>query len=173
MVSYSLTLNHLLFEETHSAHILVTLYSDILVFSYLCKRRRDKESLFSRRFSFLAKVPDYYSGSFFLFFSSGHRPHPVCTTFCTDFNRLTYNPAVTGSSPCFSHKRFRAFSKADETEGSPLSIFFRHCATFFSKLFCLQRSPFKFFDVLLQTGFSKSPMGPPFYNFKNFALFEP
>ena len=42
------------------------------------------------------------------------------------------NPAVTGSSPCFSQKLFRAFAKVDETERS----FFRHCATFFL-FFCL------------------------------------
>ena len=52
--------------------------------------------------------------------------------FLVDFTRFTVNPAVTGSSPCFSQKRFRAFAEADETEGSPLPIFFRHCATFFS-----------------------------------------
>ena len=39
------------------------------------------------------------------------------------------NPAVTGPSPCFSQKLFRAFAKVDETEGSHLSIFFRHCAS--------------------------------------------
>ena len=56
----------------------------------------------------------------------------VYVLFSTDLTRFTMNPAVTGSSPCFSQKLFRAFSKADETEGSPLSIFFRHCATFFA-----------------------------------------
>ena len=29
-----------------------------------------------------------------------------------------------------------------------------------------------YFHTLEQTGVSKSPKGPPFYNFKNFALFE-
>ena len=28
-----------------------------------------------------------------------------------------------------------------------------------------------FFDILQQTGFSKSPKSPPFYNFKNFVRF--
>ena len=29
------------------------------------------------------------------FFSSDHKPHPVCTTFSTDFNQFRGNPAVT------------------------------------------------------------------------------
>ena len=30
-----------------------------------------------------------------------------------------------------------------------------------------------FFDILQKTGFSRTGKGPPFYNFQNFALFEP
>ena len=50
-----------------------------------------------------------------------------------------------------------------------------HFSFFFRKLkkidiFCLQRVPFDIllFDILQQTGFSKSPKGPRFYRFKNF-----
>ena len=32
---------------------------------------------------------------------------------------------------------------------------------------------FNFRNILQQTGFSRNPNGPLFYNFKNFALFEP
>ena len=60
--------------------------------------------------------------------------------FSTDFTRFTVNPAVTGSSPCFSQKLFRAFTKAEETEGSPLSIFFS-TVRFFFRIFSLQRVP--------------------------------
>ena len=45
---------------------------------------------------------------------------------------------------------------------------------FFRKFFqCLQRvmsPPFNFFDILQQTGFSKSRKGPPFYKFKNMLI---
>ena len=47
------------------------------------------------------------------------------------------------------------------------SNFFSEFSNFFE---CLQRA---IFDILQQNGFSKSRNGPPFYNFINFALFEP
>ena len=67
-------------------------------------------------------------------------------------------------------------------KGSPLSSF-RHCETVskfsffvFSKVFSEKIPNFfyfllQFFDILQQTGFSKSWKGPPFYKFKNLALF--
>ena len=57
---------------------------------------------------------------------------PLCST---TFTLFTVNPAVTGSSPCFSQNLFRVFAKADETEGSPLSIFSALCD------FCARRVP--------------------------------
>ena len=70
-------------------------------------------------------------------------------------------------------------------KGLPFYVF-RHYATvqnshfsfFFRKLkkwsfFVSKGSPFNLFDILQYTGFSKSPKDPPFYRFKNFALFEP
>ena len=127
--------------------------------------------VFSRRFS-REKCPTLTVASFFYFFSSDHRPHRVCTTFYRLHSRshvlvstrFTVNPAVTGSSPCFSQKLFRA-------------IFFRHCATlnffsalcdFFSIFLSPKGPPFKFFDILQQTEVSKSPKGPPFLVFRHY-----
>ena len=61
----------------------------------------------------------------------------------------------------FEHLRKRMTLKG------PLFQFFRHCANFFSKILFPSKGPFIFFDILQQTGFSTSPKGPPFYNFKN------
>ena len=87
--------------------------------------------------------------------------------FSTDFNQFTGNPAVMGSSPCFDQKLFRAFAKADKTEGSPLSLFSALC-DFFSEFFLLQRVPFDIFDLLQQTRVSKSPKGFPLYIFRHY-----
>ena len=47
--------------------------------------------------------------------------------------------------------------------------FFRHCETFFSKYFCLQRvPPSSFFDILQQIEVSKSPKGLPFQVFRHY-----
>ena len=59
-------------------------------------------------------------------------------------------------------------------KGSPLYIF-RHYDTFkififrffFENFLMSPKGFFNFFDLLQQTGFSKSPKGPPSYNFKN------
>ena len=86
--------------------------------------------------------------------------------FSTDFTRFTVNPAVTGSRPCFSQKLFRAFVKADETEGSPLPIFFRHCA-----IFLPSKGPtFKFSDILQQT--CQKAQRAPFKYFSTMTLFK-
>ena len=57
---------------------------------------------------------------------------------------------------------------------SKFSFFFEN---FYKKIFeFFKMSPkalLHFFDILLQTGFSESRNRPSFYNFKNFALFEP
>ena len=66
--------------------------------------------------------------------------------FSTDFTRFTVNPAVTGSSPCFSQKLFRAFAKADETEGPlfQLQLFSALCDFF--RIFLPSKGPtFKYF----------------------------
>ena len=60
--------------------------------------------------------------------------------FSADLTRFTVSPAVTGSSLCFSQKRFRAFAKANETEESPLSIFSGTVRLFFD-FFAFQRVP--------------------------------
>ena len=89
-------------------------------------------------------------------------------------------------------------NKKKETNGCPgkhnkgpkldISNFFWHYETFF-RIFLLQQAPSSIFYIpstsnfsmsqkgspfhtLEQTGVSKSPKGPPFYNSKNFALFE-
>ena len=106
------------------------------------------------------------------FFSSDHRPHRVCTTFCTDFTRFTVNPAVTGLSPCFSQKLFRAFANADETDWRVPFHFFRHCVTF-SIFFCIQRvPPSSFFDNLQQRKVPKSPKGVTFYVFRHYETVQ-
>ena len=84
------------------------------------------------------------------FFSSDHRPHRVCKDFTrlrvlvsTDFTRFTVNPAVTGSSPCFSQKLSNNF--------------FRHCATFnFFSALC----DFQFFSALCDFEFFWPSKGP-------------
>ena len=116
-----------------------------------------------------------------VFFSSDHRPHRVCTIFYRLHSRshvlvsarFTVNPAVTGSSPCFSQKLFRAIFSAlcDSLNffrhcATP-SNFFRHCATFFD-FFVAKGSPFMFFDILQQTEVSKRPKGPPFLVFRHY-----
>ena len=117
--------------------------------------------VFSRRFSRAS------------FFSSDHRPHRVCTTFYRLHSRshvlvstrFTVNPAVTGSSPCFSQKLFRAIFSAlcdsfNLFRHCATLIFFRHCATFFRNFFVAKGSPLKFFDILQQTEVSKNLKGP-------------
>ena len=68
---------------------------------------------------------------------------------------------VTSSSPCFGQKLFRAFPKAEDTEGSrPLFQFFPAlCYFFLENSFSFKGSPFNFFDILQQTGLSTSPKG--------------
>ena len=76
------------------------------------------------------------------------------------------------SSCSFSQKLFRAFAKADDTEGSLLSIFFRHCATFFSICLPSKGPTFKFFDILQQTKVPKSPKGLPFCVFLHYETVQ-
>ena len=61
-----------------------------------------------------------------------------------------------------------------ETVKNSHVLFFLENFIIFSKFFDVSAgSLLHFFDILQQTGFSKSPKSPPFYTFKNFALFEP
>ena len=84
--------------------------------------------------------------SCFFFFFRQTTDLIVYVLFSTEFTRFTVNPAVTGSSPCFSQKLFRAFVKADETEGSPLSILFGTVRLF--SIFLPSKGPtFKFFLI--------------------------
>ena len=103
--------------------------------------------IFSRRFS-SEKSPTITVTSFFFFFrqtpdlivyvppfTDFTRSRVLVSTVCT---RFTVNPAVTGSSPCFSQKLFRAFFWHCAT----LSIFFGALRLF--SIFYLQRvSPSK------------------------------
>ena len=49
--------------------------------------------------------------------------------------------------------------------------YFSFVRKFFQFLQRVVSPPSIFFDILQQTGFSESRKGPPFYKFKNFALF--
>ena len=97
--------------------------------------------------------------SFFPFFRQTTDLIVHVPLFSTNFIRLRGNPVVKGSNPCFSHKLFRALAKADETEGSPLSISFGTVRVF-SKISLSPKGPPRgpiCFDILQQTGVSKSP----------------
>ena len=83
-------------------------------------------------------------GLFFFFLRQTTDPFVYVPLFSTDFNQLTGNQAVTGSSPCFSQKRFRAFAKADETEGSLFHFFFG-TLRLFCEVFFPSKGPFQFF----------------------------
>ena len=73
--------------------------------------------VFSRHFS-SKKCPTITVASFFPFFSSDHRAHPVYTTFCAlcTFTKSTLYLILNASKASKNH------SKA---EGSPFPIFFR------------------------------------------------
>ena len=143
--------------------------------------RRLLALFFSRRFS-SEKSPTITVARFFSFFFRQTTDLIVYVPLLTDFTRshvlvstvftgFTVHPAVTGSSPCFSQKLFRAFAKADETEGSLLPIFFRHCATFF-EFFAFKRSHPHFFDILQQIKVPKSPKGLPFQIFWHYETVQ-
>ena len=118
---------------------------------------------------------------FFLFFSSDHRPHRECTTFyrlhvftrsrVVDSTRFTVNPAVTGSSPCFSQKLFRAiFIFFFGTVRLP--VFFGTVRLFFD-FFAFKGSQLQFFsDILQQTKVPKSPKGLSFYVFRHYETVQ-
>ena len=87
----------------------------------------------------------------------------------TVFTRLTVYPAVTGSSPCFSQKLFRAIFFSGLRD---YFNFFRHSAPFF-RFFCLQSiPPSSFFDILQQIKRPKSPKGLPFYVFWHYETVQ-
>ena len=108
---------------------------------------------------------------FFFFFRQTTELIVYVPLFSTDFARFTVNSAVTGSSPCFGQKLFRAFAEAGETEGSPLSIFLALC-DFFSNFLPSKGPTSKFFDILQQTKVPKSPKGLPFMYFGTMRLFK-
>ena len=83
------------------------------------------------------------------------------------FTRFTVNPAVTGSSPCFSQKLFRAIFFGTVR----LSIFFGSLRLFFD-FFTFKVSPSCFFDILKQTKVPKSPKGLPFYVFRHYETVQ-
>ena len=101
----------------------------------------------------------------FLFFSSDHRRHRVCTTFYRLHShshvlvstRFTVNPVVTGLSPCFRQKLFRAIFFGTVR----LFQFFSALCDFFFDIFLSPKGPpSSFFDILQQTEVSKSRKGP-------------
>ena len=90
----------------------------------------------------------------------------------TDFNRFTGNPAATGSSPCCSQKLFRAFAKADETEGFLPSFNFFGIVRLFLSFFTL-KGPFSFFFIFCnKLDFQKAQRVPPFPFFGTMRLFR-
>ena len=97
------------------------------------------------------------------FFSSDHRAHRVCTTFyrlyCRSHvlvsTRFTVNPAVTGSSPCFSQKLFRA-------------IFFGTVRLFFRIFFCRQRVPPSSFLIFCSKLKFQKAQRAPFLVFRHY-----
>ena len=132
---------------------------------------RTFHSFFNRRL-YMIKKPNYFNHSvlflvgaflgksarllhWLVFFSSDHRPHRVCTTFYRLHSRshvlvstrFTVNPAVTGSSPCFSQKFFRA-------------IFFG-TVRLFRNFFCRQRVPSTFLIFCSKLKFQKAQRVPP------------
>ena len=56
---------------------------------------------------------------------------------------------------------FYVFRHYEDVQNCHFSFFFRKSKKF-RNLFCLQRAPFTFFDILQQTGFPKNPKGPAF-----------
>ena len=83
----------------------------------------------------------------------------------TVFTQCTVNPVVTGSSPCFSQKLFRAIFLAL----CDLQFFSGTVRLFF--VFLPSKGPtFKFFfDILQQT---KVPKGLPFYVFRHYETVQ-
>ena len=91
--------------------------------NYRCiHSKRITNIFFSRRIS-SEKSPTIVVANFFFFFRQMTDLIVYVPLFSTEITRFTVKPAVTGSSPCFSQKVFRAFAEADETEGSRLSFF--------------------------------------------------
>ena len=89
--------------------------------------------------------------------------------FSTDLTWSTVNPAVTGSSYCFRQKLFRAFAKADETEGSPLSFF----SATFSNFFAFKGSHLQVFLIFCsKLKYQKAQRVSPFMYFGHMKLFK-
>ena len=103
---------------------------------------------------------------FFFFCSSDHRPHvPLFTDFTlAHMYSSVVNPAVTGSSPCFSQKLFRAsfFGTVRHFQ------FFRHCAIFFRKFFLSSKGSPSSFLIFCSKLVSKSPKSRPFLVFRHY-----
>ena len=118
-------------------------------------------------FSLKEKSPTITVASFFFFFFRQTTDLiAYVPLFSTDFTRFTVNQAVKGSSPCFGHKLFRPFAKADETEETITLPFFSALCNFFSNFFafnffCIQYRVFC--DILQQTKVPKSPLYGLFY----------
>ena len=119
-----------------------------LVGAFLVKRARLLQWLvFSRRFS-REKCPTLTVASFFFrqttdlivcttFYRLHSRSHVLVST------RFTVNPAVTGSSPCFSQKLFRPISFGAVRL---FQFFFGTVRLFFLEIFvCRQRVPLQVF----------------------------
>ena len=126
----------------------------------------NERNVISRCFS-KKKCPTLTVASFFSFFSSDHRPHRVCTTFYRLHSRshvlvstrFTVNPAVTGSSPCFTQKLFRAIFFGTVRL---FQFFFGNVRLFFEIFLSPKGPPFMFFDIFQPTEVSKSPKSTPF-----------
>ena len=115
---------------------------------------------------------------FFLFFSSDHRPHRVCTTFyrfycvysSVVFTRVWALASARNLEQFFRHCATLSFFFR---HCATLSFFFRHCATFLRFFFRLQRvPPSSFFDIFQQTKVPKSPKGLPFYVYRHYETVQ-
>ena len=74
--------------------------------------------------------------------------------FTTDFNRFTGNPRVR--APALARNFFEHLRKRTRLKG-PLLNFFGIVRLFSEFFFAFKESPFDFFNIFQQTGFSKSP----------------
>ena len=103
------------------------------------------------------KVPDYYSVQIFPFFVRPQSSPCMYHFLVQTLIGFRGNAAVTGSSPCFSQKLFRAFAKLGVSEGF-LCRFFFGTVRFFCGMFLSTKVPLRFFFIFCnKLEFQKAP----------------
>ena len=168
-------------EEIHVENVCATLFTQMsIVFS---RRFYSEKSLiitaarfFSRRFS-SEKCPTITVASFF---SSDYNLTLIGSLFLKSklLKLLPQGQARSAEisakgSPLSFFTILTQPTKPDETKGSPLSIFFRHCATFFENFFNVSKeSPFRVFWYFATEYMLIKPKGSPFYIFWYYATFS-